>query len=162
MNRKPWVISGVIASAIVSCVLLLPLPKRISVMMPAVGKNDGGYLTSTSISWEGWYLDYWIRNDRIKAEFILNAGTKKEVILPVEGEHRWTQHENAETTGVVLWQREYDGADFPWVSIHFNKAFDAVAVNDEKLGVFVAPATNEAEAKEVIERFRRSGLLFEW
>ena len=105
MKRKTKVILIVcIVAIIVSCVLLLPLPKKISVNMPAVGKNDGGYLTNTSISWEGWYLDYLIRRDRIEGVFTLNAGTKKEIVIPTERDLYFDEHKIAGLMEMVNWR----------------------------------------------------------
>jgi len=153
MKRKTKVILIVcIVAIIVGCVLLLPLPKKISVNMPAVGKNDGGYLTNTSISWEGWYLNYLIRRDRIEGVFTLNAGTKKEIVIPTERDLYFGEHKIAGLMEMVNWMTRDEMHNFYRTEIWFNKAFDSIVVIDDVMGTFVAPATNEAEACAIIER----------
>ena len=153
MKRKTKVILIVcIAAIFIGCILLLPLPKKISVSMPAVGKNDGGYLTNTSVSWEGWYMDYLIRRDRIEGEFTLYAGTKKEIVIPTESDLYFDEHKIEGLMEMVNWMTMDEMHNFYRTEIWFNKAFDSIVVIDDVMGTFIAPATNEAEASAIIER----------
>ena len=141
MKRKTKVILIVcIVAIIVICVLLLPLPKKISVNMPAVGKNDG------------WYLDYLIRRDRIEGVFTLNAGTKKEIVIPTERDLYFDEHKIAGLMEMVNWMTRDEMHNLYRTEIWFNKAFDSIVVIDDVMGTFIAPATNEAEACAIIER----------
>ena len=115
-------------------------------------QNDGGYLTNTSISWEGWYLDYLIRRDRTEGVFILNAGTKKEIVIPTERDLYFDEHKIAGLMEMVNWMTRDEMHNFYRTEIWFNKAFDSIVVIDDVMGTFIAPATNEAEACAIIER----------
>ena len=151
-----------IVAIIVGGVLLLPLPKRISVMMPAINWKSGGYYGQTMVSWKGWYFEYLVKRDRIEGNFTLNAGTKKEIVLSIEKDILWDKHEDAEPMSRIWWNRGYDGEEFPDLHIYFNQSFDRIIVEDEKLGIFVAPASGEWELNEVIGYFQDCGYRFDW
>lgn len=159
MNRKFWIVSVVAVVIIAACVLILPFPKKISMNVPAVRKDNSGNVSTTTIAWEGKYLDYLLKQDYMDGIVTVDADRKTAVDFRLDWGIDKTRDGVMCTVG--FYRSERDNEMRTW-NIYFGSNLDWIAVYDSALGSFVAPASDEAEANSLVQRIREAGFNLGW
>ena len=135
-------------------VCLLPWPGRVNVTLPGVRTSvDGSVETDVTVTVEGWYLKYLLRQDQMKASVgIQDAETDTGTSINMDGPVL-----DALITEKWCTAPCYHGEtnEFEVVNLAFSDAMDIFVL--ERSGrdpIYVAAANARENLPEIMERFR--------